>query len=155
MASNLFSIPKPAPLDELLSLNGKCAIVTGGRRGLGEAIVRQLAQAGAAVALTGRGGDALQRVESEINAAGGQAVGVQTDPASLKDSQNVIDRTVERFGRVDILVNNAAVLSTDALRPTGALSAYGAAKLGLWSATQAMAKFLKRVRSVLFAKHAR
>ena len=115
---------------------------------------------------------------------------MQADLASLKDSQKVIDQTMERFGRVDILVNNAAVfapslfvgvsekvwdetidtdlkgafflaqfaakamisggrggriiklLSTDALRPTGFLSAYRAAKLGLWLATQAMAKEL-------------
>ncbi len=165
-------------------------MVTGGSRGLGEAIVRRLAQAGAAVVLTGRGLEPLKRVESDINATGGEALGMQADLSSLKDSQKVIDETMERFGRVDILVNNAAVfppsifievsektwdhtantdlkgafflaqfaaramisagrggriinlLSTDALRPTGFLSAYGAAKLGLWSATQAMAKEL-------------
>jgi NAD(P)-dependent dehydrogenase (short-subunit alcohol dehydrogenase family) len=184
------SIPEPPPFDSLLSLKGRCAVVTGGSRGLGEAIVHRLSQAGAAVVLTGRGLEALQRVESQIKASGGQALGVQADMTSLKDSQKVIDQAVERFGHVDILVNNAAVfppslfietseetwntthdadlkgayflaqfaaramikagnggriiniLSTDALKPTGILSAYGAAKLGLWSATQAMAKEL-------------
>jgi NAD(P)-dependent dehydrogenase (short-subunit alcohol dehydrogenase family) len=199
MAALSISIPEPQSFDSLLSLNGRCAVVTGGSRGLGEAIVKRLAQAGAAVVLTGRGRDALQRVESLINGTGGQALGVQADLASLQDSQKVIDQTVERFGRIDILVNNAAVfppsmfvevtqevwdqtvdtdlkgayflaqfaakamiaagrggriinlLSTDALRPTGMLSAYGAAKLGLWSATQAMAKELAEHRILVNA----
>lgn len=184
------SIPEPQAFETLLSLKGRSAVVTGGSRGLGKAIVRRLAQAGAAVVFTGRGREALESAESELKAAGAQALGLQADVASLGDSQKVIDQAVERFGYVDILVNNAAVfppslfvevseevwdqtvdtdlkgayflaqcaakamiaagrggriinlLSTDALRPTGFLSAYGAAKLGLWSATQAMAKEL-------------
>jgi NAD(P)-dependent dehydrogenase (short-subunit alcohol dehydrogenase family) len=190
MTTPFISIPDPPPFDSLLSLKGRCAIVTGGSRGLGEAIVHRLSQAGASVVLTGRGLDALKQVESQLTAAGGQALGVQADLANLQDSQRVIDQALERFGRVDILVNNAAVfpgamflevtekvwddtldpdlkgafflaqfaaramiaggrggriinlLSTDAFRPTGMLSAYGAAKLGLWSATQALAKEL-------------
>jgi NAD(P)-dependent dehydrogenase (short-subunit alcohol dehydrogenase family) len=190
MSTVPISIPEPQSLDSLLSLNGRCAIVTGASRGLGEAIVYRLSQASASVVLTGRGVDTLKRVESRIAAAGGQAMAVQADLSSLQDSQRVVDQAVERFGRLDILVNNAGVfppsmflevseetwdttvdadlkgafflaqfaanamiksgnggriinlLSTDALRPTGTLSAYGAAKLGLWSATQAMAKEL-------------
>jgi NAD(P)-dependent dehydrogenase (short-subunit alcohol dehydrogenase family) len=188
MTTPSISIPEPPPFDQLLSLREKCAVVTGGSRGLGEAIVRRLSQAGAAVVLTGRGREALQRIESQINETGGQALGVQADHANLRDSRKVIDQAVERFGHVDILVNNAAVfppslaievseetwdrtidtdlkgafflaqyaakgmiaagdggriinlLSTAALRPNGVFSAYGAAKLGLWLATQAMAK---------------
>ena len=199
MAALSISIPEPQAFDSLLSLKGRCAVVTGGSRGLGKEIVKRLVQAGAAVVLTGRGKEALQRVESEVNATGGQALGVQADLASLNDSQKVIDKAAERFGRVDILVNNAAVfppsmfievsedtwdhtvdadlkgayflaqfaakamidagrggriinlLSTDAFRPTGMLSAYGAAKLGLWSATQAMAKELATHRILVNA----
>jgi len=190
MAALSIAIPEPTPFGDLLSLKDRCAIVTGGSRGIGEAILRRLSQAGASVVLTGRGLDALKKKEAEIAASGGQALGVQADMASLPELQRVVDQAVERFGRVDILVNNAAVfpasmfletseetwdythdadlkgayflaqfaaramimagkggriinvLSTDALRPTGILSAYGAAKLGLWSATQAMAKEL-------------
>jgi NAD(P)-dependent dehydrogenase (short-subunit alcohol dehydrogenase family) len=193
------SIPEPHPFESLLSLKGRCAIVTGGSRGLGEAIVRRLSQAGASVVLTARGLDALKQVESQLIAAGGQALGVQADLASLQDSQRVIDQAKERFGRIDILVNNAAIfppsmfievseetwdqtvdtdlkgafflaqfaakamikagnggriinlLSTDALRPTGTLSPYGAAKLGLWSATQAMAKELAEYKILVNA----
>jgi hypothetical protein len=103
------SIPDPLPLDGLLSLQGRCAVVTGGSRGIGEAIVRRLVEAGAAVVFTGRGREALQRVEAQVAAAGGKAVGVQADVSRIEDSRRVINLAVERFGRVDILVNNAAV----------------------------------------------
>jgi NAD(P)-dependent dehydrogenase (short-subunit alcohol dehydrogenase family) len=55
MTAPSISIPEPQPFDSLLSLRGRCAVVTGGSRGLGEAIVLRLSQAGAAVVLTGRG----------------------------------------------------------------------------------------------------
>jgi len=190
MSKLSIAIPPAPPFEDLLLLEDRCAIVTGGSRGLGEAIVLRLAQAGAAVVLTGRGREALRRVESTVTEAGGQVLAVQADVASLKDSQKVIEQARERFGRVDILVNNAAVfpkclgievsektwdrtidtdlkgafflaqfaakamitggrggriinvLSTEAFRPNGIFTAYGSAKLGLWLATQALAKEL-------------
>jgi NAD(P)-dependent dehydrogenase (short-subunit alcohol dehydrogenase family) len=105
----LLTIPEPTPQADLLSLAGKCAVVTGGTRGLGEATVHRLAAAGAAVVFTGRGKEALQRVEQDLTATGFTAVGVQADIASLTDSQKVIDLAGQRFGRLDILVNNAAL----------------------------------------------
>ncbi|MBS4730158.1 SDR family oxidoreductase [Mycobacterium sp. SM1] len=109
MTASLPTIPPPGPFDQLLSLQGKCAVVTGGSRGLGEATVFRLAQAGAAVVFTGRGAEALAAVERELSAAGYVAVGIQADISRLGDSQQVIDSAVQRFGRVDILVNNAAL----------------------------------------------
>jgi NAD(P)-dependent dehydrogenase (short-subunit alcohol dehydrogenase family) len=103
------SIPEPTPFGDLLSLKDRCAVVTGGSRGLGEATVHRLAQAGASVVFTGRGAEALGRVQDELTKAGATAVGVQADIGSLADSQRVIDVAVQRFGRVDILVNNAAL----------------------------------------------
>lgn len=109
MNAPLFTIPEPTPQDRLLSLDGKCAVVTGGSRGLGEATVHRLARAGASVVFTGRGAEALRHVQDEVAQAGATAVGVQADISSLEDSQRVIDVAAQRFGTVDILVNNAAL----------------------------------------------
>ena len=104
-----FNIPDPVSFDRLLSLRGRCAVVTGGSRGIGEAIVLRLAEAGASVVVTARGQEGLAKVEAEVTAMGGQAAGIQADAGSVDDAQRVIDFTVSRFGSVDILVNNAAV----------------------------------------------
>lgn len=104
-----FAIPDPVPFDSLISLKGRCAVVTGGSRGIGEAVVLRLVEAGASVVITGRGREALEQTEAKVVAMGGQAVGVQADAASVEDAQRVIDLAVGRFGGVDILVNNAAV----------------------------------------------
>jgi NAD(P)-dependent dehydrogenase (short-subunit alcohol dehydrogenase family) len=104
-----FSIPTPTAFDQLISLSGRVAIVTGGSRGIGEAIVWRLAQAGAAVVVTGRGKKALDQIEAKIAATGATAIGVQADASRIEDAQRVIDLAVSRFGRLDILVNNAAV----------------------------------------------
>jgi NAD(P)-dependent dehydrogenase (short-subunit alcohol dehydrogenase family) len=103
------TIPEPTGWEGLLRLDGKCAVVTGGTRGLGEATVRRLTQAGAAVVFTGRGEAALQQLEQELSAVGHTVAAVRADVASLDDSRRVIDHAVDRFGRVDILVNNAAL----------------------------------------------
>lgn len=103
------TIPEPTPFENLLRLDGKCAVVTGGTRGLGEATVRRLAEAGAAVVFTGRGEDALARVKDQLSAEGLTVLGVRADVASIADSRRVIDIAAQRFGRVDILVNNAAL----------------------------------------------
>lgn len=109
MTATLPTIPQPTPFAQLLSLSGKNAIVTGGSRGLGEATVHRLAQAGANVLFTGRGADALKRVEEQVAATGATAVGVQADIGNLEDSKRVVDSATERFGGVNILVNNAAL----------------------------------------------
>ncbi|MCR4431084.1 MAG: SDR family oxidoreductase [Tepidanaerobacteraceae bacterium] len=109
MSQSSFSIPEPKPLEHLLSLEGKCAVVTGGTRGIGEEIVRRFVEAGATVVFTGRGLDALKRVEEKLTAAGGKVFGVQADSSHIEDSKKVINLAVEKFGHIDILVNNAAV----------------------------------------------
>ncbi|EFV13828.1 SDR family NAD(P)-dependent oxidoreductase [Segniliparus rugosus] len=110
-APALPTIPEPTPQDELLSLHGKCAVVTGGSRGLGEAIVRRLAQAGAAVVFTGRGAGALRETEERLAGSGAALVGVPADISQPADSQRVVNVAAERFGRVDVLVNNAAIFT--------------------------------------------
>ena len=110
MTAPTFTIPDRVAFDRLLSLKGRCAVITGGSRGIGEAIVLRLAEARASVVVTARGQEGLAKVEAKVAAMRGQAAGIQADTGNADDAQRVIDFAVSRFGSVDILVNNAAVL---------------------------------------------
>ena len=91
-------------------LSGKVAIVTGGTQGLGEAIARLFAERGAAgLVICGRNAKGGERVASEISAAGCPTVFVQADLAKVADCRKVVAKADERFGRVDALVNAAAL----------------------------------------------
>jgi NAD(P)-dependent dehydrogenase (short-subunit alcohol dehydrogenase family) len=89
------------------ALDGKVAIVTGGSKGIGKAIALAFAAAGASVALAARGQEDLDAAAKEISAAGGEALAVPTDVTDAEQVQGLVDGTIERFGTVDLLVNNA------------------------------------------------
>jgi NAD(P)-dependent dehydrogenase (short-subunit alcohol dehydrogenase family) len=89
-------------------VDGRVAIVTGGSRGLGKATAAGLAARGASVVIASRDTAVSAVVVDEIEAAGGTAVAVAVDMASTADINRLVDVTIERFGRLDILVNNAA-----------------------------------------------
>src|SRR6516164_4356555 len=88
-------------------LDGKVALVTGANRGIGKGIARGLAAEGAALALTARGGDDLGRVADELRAAGADVLAVPADVTDEGQVRDFFRRTLERFGRLDVLVNNA------------------------------------------------
>lgn len=90
-------------------LRGKVAVVTGAGRGIGRAIALAFAQEGADLVLAARSVDKLNEVAAEIQAGGRQALVVPTDVTSEASIGNLRDRTLEHFGRVDILVNNSGV----------------------------------------------
>jgi 3-oxoacyl-[acyl-carrier protein] reductase len=90
-------------------LGGKIAIVTGGSRGIGAAIAALLAEHGAAVVVSGRDADRLQRAVQELEQRGATVHGVAADAARREDEDRLVEATKERFGRVDILVNNAGI----------------------------------------------
>ena len=91
----------------MASLAGKVAIVTGASSGIGRATALALAREGVGVAVAARREERLRQVAGEIEAAGGQALGVVTDVARREDVERLVAATVERFGRLDIMVNNA------------------------------------------------
>lgn len=91
------------------ALQGRVAIVTGGTRGIGRAIVRALAADGASMALTGRDAHRVAEAAREVEQSGAPALGIVADVARTEDVQRLVDETRERFGRVDLLVNNAGI----------------------------------------------
>jgi NAD(P)-dependent dehydrogenase (short-subunit alcohol dehydrogenase family) len=88
-------------------LAGKVAVVTGASQGLGLAMARAFADEGAKVVLSARRGEVLAEEVSRIEAQGGEALAVTADVARREDAQRTIAAAVERFGRLDVLVNNA------------------------------------------------
>ena len=92
-------------------LAGQVALVTGGSRGIGAAIARRLAQAGAAVAFTYvSAADKAQAVAKQIDADGGTALVIQADNADPGAVVAAVEQTVRQLGRIDILVNNAGIV---------------------------------------------
>src|SRR5258708_17619674 len=86
------------------------AIVTGAGSGIGGATARRLAERGMVVALVGRREEKLTEVAVDIEAAGGEAMVLPADLAKASAPGEVVDRVLSRFGRIDVLINNAAVL---------------------------------------------
>ena len=95
-------------MSDLFSLKDTVAIVTGASRGIGEAIAVRLAEHGAAVVLVARKPDALHAVVERIVKNGGRALGVPAHTGKAEDVKAVVAKAVEHFGKVDVLVNNAA-----------------------------------------------
>ena len=89
-------------------LSGKVAIVTGGGRGIGRAIALGLARSGASVVVSSRTQKEVEAVVEEIKKLGGKAIAVVTDLTVNEQVENLVNVTVKEFGKIDILVNNAA-----------------------------------------------
>jgi 3-oxoacyl-[acyl-carrier protein] reductase len=95
-----------------MRLDGKVAIVTGGGKGIGLHYARGLAQEGATVALVEIDGDAAERAAAELRAGGARAIDVHTDVADEASVKAMAQRVASAFGRIDVLVNNAAMFAS-------------------------------------------
>lgn len=93
-------------------LEGRVAIVTGGGHGIGKAYAARLASEGAKIVIAEIDEIAAQAVAQELTAAGYEALGVRTDVSDPASVEKMAAATVARFGRIDVLVNNAAIFAT-------------------------------------------
>ena len=122
-------------------LSEQVVVVAGGSYGLGRAIARAVADRGASVVVGGRGGEALANAVGEIEARGSEGLAVEMDVSQRDQVQELVDRTIERFGRIDTYVANAMVtvyaeahrLEDDELRRVFDVNFFGAV-YGFWAA---------------------
>jgi 2-deoxy-D-gluconate 3-dehydrogenase len=96
-------------IPQLFDLTGKGSIVTGGATGIGQAICFRLAEAGASVMIADIDQKSANQTLSQIKAKGGTAMAIRADVSSAADAKKAVQATLEAFGRLDILVNNAAI----------------------------------------------
>jgi NAD(P)-dependent dehydrogenase (short-subunit alcohol dehydrogenase family) len=94
-----------------LSLDGQVALITGGGSGIGRAIALEFAEVGADIVVAGRRLALLEQVAEEVRARGRRCLAVETDVSVCADVERLVEKTIDAFGVVDILVNNAATTS--------------------------------------------
>jgi 3-oxoacyl-[acyl-carrier protein] reductase len=130
------------------NLKGKVAIVTGASKGIGAAIAKALAAAGAAVAVNySSGKDGADRTVTEINGKGGKAIAIQGDVGKAADVKRLFEETKKTFGSVDVLVNNAGVFDfqpIEAITEEGFHRHFNVNVLGTILATQEAVKHFPR-----------
>ena len=97
------------------TLQGQVIVITGASSGLGEATARMLSAHGAVVVLGARRVDRIEALAKELSDAGGKALALQTDVTRAADVQRLVDAAVEKFGRIDVLVNNAGLMPSSPL----------------------------------------
>jgi len=91
-------------------LRGKVVLITGGSRGLGLELARQVCEQGGNVAILARDADELARARTDLTSRGGEAVTIQCDLLDAAQIQSAIQQTIDRFGKIDILINNAGTI---------------------------------------------
>lgn len=99
-------------MNSTFDLTGKVAVITGASKGIGEAIAHLYGSAGAQVIVSSRKQEAVDSVAKSINDAGGKAKAIACNMGDMNDVQKLITETITAFGRIDILVNNAATNPT-------------------------------------------
>jgi len=93
----------------LKNFNGEVVIITGASSGIGKACAFEFADNGALVVLAARRYNELKKVEAEIKKCGGEAYSVKTDVKNIEDCKNLVDKTIEKYGKIDVLINNAGI----------------------------------------------
>jgi NAD(P)-dependent dehydrogenase (short-subunit alcohol dehydrogenase family) len=104
-------------VDNRFDVSGRVVLITGAGQGIGRDYALAFAAAGAKPVLAEINGDTLRAVSSEIKASGGEALAIETDVGSPDSVTNMVDATLDTYGRIDVLINNAAIFATIPKRP--------------------------------------
>ena len=92
------------------NIKGKVVVITGASSGMGEAAAKHLAQYGATVVLGARRTDRIEKLANEIQESGGKSLAIATDVTQRDQVKKLVDSAVEKFGRVDVILNNAGIM---------------------------------------------
>ena len=92
------------------NIKGKVVVITGASSGLGAATARLLSAEGASVVLGARRVDRIQSLADELNAKGGKALAIATDVTHVEQVKKLVDSAVQKFGRIDVMINNAGIM---------------------------------------------
>ncbi|MEM9542657.1 MAG: 3-oxoacyl-[acyl-carrier-protein] reductase [Cyanobacteria bacterium P01_E01_bin.42] len=137
--------------ENLQNLKEKVAIVTGGSRGIGRSVVLALAGEGAKVTVNyARSREAADKVVAEIGEAGGEAIAVQGDVSQPEQVDNLIKETKDKFGRIDVLVNNAGITRDTLLlrmKPEDWQAVIDLNLTGVFLCTKAVSKLMLKQKS--------
>ena len=135
---------------KLIDFSDKVVLVTGASRGIGRALARVFAPAGARVGLAARSIDGLKAVAEEVEAAGGEALVVCTDVAVEAEVERAVASVMARWGRVDVLVNNAGLIDfgpLDKIAPDAWDKVIGTNLTGAYLCSRAVALVMERQHS--------
>lgn len=133
-----------------MRLKDKVCIITGAGQGIGKYYAERLAEEGAAIVVAEYNGETGKRVADEINEKGHNAFFIKTDVADEKSTQAMAEGTVEKYGRIDILINNAAVFATLGFKPFDQIPVEEWDRVmtvnlrGLWLCSKAVVPFMKK-----------
>lgn len=137
--------------ENIQHLKDKVAVITGASRGIGKAAALALASQGAKVVINyARSSDAAEATVKEITAAGGEAIALQADVSQSAEVDNLIKQTLDKFGRVDVLVNNAGITKDTLLlrmKPEQWQAVIDLNLTGVFLCTKAVSKTMLKQRS--------
>lgn len=97
-------------MNKLENIEGKVIVITGGSSGLGEAAARYLSEQGAIIVLGARRKDKIEAIAAELVKKGGKALAVTTDVTYAKQVENLVDKAVKEYGKIDVMLNNAGLM---------------------------------------------
>ncbi len=128
-------------------LKNKVALITGGSRGLGLVLARQICGEGGNVALIARDADELARAKADLVRRGGVALTVQCDLLDSEQIQSAVRQIIDRFGKIDILINNAGIIEVGPLQHMGRDDFERAMQLHFWAPFELISRIVPEMRT--------